>query len=114
LSDLLWEGDPLVTLRPLAERASVTLVLQVLAAVDARPPEGQSLRLVDAETDQVREIHIDASVARRYRDGLARHQENWHSACRQVGALFATVIAEDVLRDWNMDGLVATGVLKVV
>ena len=67
LSDLLWEGDPLATLRPLAERASVTLVLQVLADVDARPPEGQSLRLVDAETNLVREIHIDALVARRSR-----------------------------------------------
>jgi len=114
LSDLLWEGDPLATLRPLAERGSVTLVLQVLADVDARPPEGTSLRLVDAETDLVREIHIDALVARHYREALARHQENWHSACRQVGALFATVIAEEVSSDWNMDELVATGVLKIV
>jgi len=114
LSDLLWEGDPLVTLRPLAERASVTLVLQVLAEIDAHPPEGMSLRLVDSETDLIREIHVDALAARRYREGLARHQENWHSACRQVGALFATVIAEDVLRDWNMDELVALGLLKIV
>lgn len=114
LSDLLWEGDPLVTLRPLAERASMTLVLQVLADVDAHPLEGQSLRLVDTETDLIREIHVDALVARRYCEGLARHQENWHSACRQVGALFATVIAEDVLREWNLDELVATGVLKIV
>ncbi len=114
LSDLLWEGDPLLTLRPLAERASVMLVLQLLAQVDARPPEGHSLRLIDAETDQVREIHIDAGVARGYRDRLARHQDNWLSACRQVGAHFATLIAEDVLRDWNMDELVAAGVLAIV
>jgi uncharacterized protein (DUF58 family) len=114
LSDLLWEGDPLVTLRPLAERASVTLVLQVLADVDARPPEGKSLRLVDSETDLIREIHIDAIAARRYREGLARHQENWHAACRQVGAIFRTVIAEEVLREWDMDELVAAGVLKIV
>ena len=114
LSDLLWEGDPLATLRPLAERGSMTLVLQVLAEVDAHPIEGKSLRLVDSETDRIHEIHVDALVARRYRDGLARHQQNWHSACRQVGALFATVIAEDLLRDWNMDELVANGVLKIV
>ncbi len=113
LSDLLWEGDPLLILRPLAERASATLVLQVLAAADVHPPEGQSLRLVDSETDLVREIHIDAIAARNYRERLARHQQNWHSACRQVGALFATVIAEDVLRDWNMDQLAAVGILKV-
>ncbi len=114
LSDLLWEGDPLLTLRPLAERASVTLVLQVLARIDAQPPEGQSLRLVDSETEQIHEIHIDALAARRYRERLARHQDNWNTACRQVGAIFATVIAEDVLRDWNLDELVAAGLLKIL
>jgi uncharacterized protein (DUF58 family) len=114
LSDLLWEGDPLATVRPLAERGSVTLVLQVLAHADAHPPEGMSLRLVDAETEQIREIHVDAGVARRYREGLARHQANWHAACRQVGAHFATVIAEDLLRDWNLDEFVASGLLKIV
>jgi uncharacterized protein (DUF58 family) len=114
LSDLLWEGDPLMTLRPLAERASSLVVLQVLAEVDAHPPEGNSLRMVDSETDMVREIYVDAIAVRRYRDALARHQENWHSACRQAGAVFATVIAEDVLREWNFDMLVAAGVLKIV
>jgi uncharacterized protein (DUF58 family) len=114
LSDLLWDGDPLATLRPLAERASVTLILQVLAAVDVQPPEGRSLRLVDAETDQVRELHIDALAARRYRDRLALHQQNWHAACRQVGALFVTVVAEDLLREWDMSELVAAGVLKII
>jgi hypothetical protein len=103
-----------LTLRPLSERASTTLVLQVLAEVDARPPVGKSLRLVDSESDMIREIHVDAIAARRYRDALARHQENWHAACRQVGALFATVIAEEVLRDWNLDVLVAAGLLKIV
>jgi uncharacterized protein (DUF58 family) len=113
LSDLLWEGDPLVTVRPFAERASVALVLQVLAEADANPPEGQSLRLVDSETDQIREIHVDAIAAKRYREALARHQQNWHQACRQVGALFAVVLAEPLLRDWNLNELVAAEVLKV-
>jgi uncharacterized protein (DUF58 family) len=114
VSDLLWPADPLATVRPLAERAAVTVVLQVLADADAHPPEGSSLRLVDVETDEMREIHIDASAARRYREALARHQQNWHQACRQVGALFTTVIAEDVLRDWKLDALVAAEVLKVI
>jgi uncharacterized protein (DUF58 family) len=113
LSDLLWVGNPLATLRPLAERAAVCVVLQVLAAADVNPPEGQSLRLVDVETDQVKEIHVDAVAARRYREALARHQENWHTACRQTGALFAVVVAEEVLRDWRLDELVAAEVLKV-
>lgn len=114
LSDLLWEGEPLATLRQLMERAAVTVVVQVLAAADARPEEGGNLRLVDAESEQVREIYVDAAALRRYRAALARHQENWHNACRQAGATFTTLVAEDVLRGWRLDELVAAEVLKVV
>jgi hypothetical protein len=114
LSDLLWVGEPLAVLRHLAERAALAVVVQVLARADAEPPEGGSLRLVDSETDQVREIHVDAEAARRYRAALARHQQNWHQACRQTGAVLTTVVAEDLLRDWKLDELVAAEVLKVV
>jgi uncharacterized protein (DUF58 family) len=114
ISDLLWEGDPLETVRPFSERASVTLIVQVLAEADVNPPEGRSLRLVDVETGLMREIHTDALAVARYRAALARHQENWHAACRQVGALFVSVVAESILAGWDVDQLVAAGVLKVV
>jgi hypothetical protein len=114
ISDLLWLGDPAFTMRPFAERGAVTVVIQLLAEADAEPPEGQSLRMVDSETGEVREIHVDALAARRYREALARHQENWLLACRQVGATFLRVVAEDLLRDWNLDALVAAEVLRVV
>jgi uncharacterized protein (DUF58 family) len=112
LSDLLWEAEPLAVMRPLAGGAAATVVVQVLAAADADPEEG-SLRLVDVETDRVREIHVDAAVLRRYQAALARHQENWSQACRQVGAVFTTVVAERLLRDWRLDELVAAEVLRV-
>jgi uncharacterized protein (DUF58 family) len=114
ISDLLWLGEPLVLLRPFAERAAVSLVVQVLARADVEPPEGTSLRLVDSETDEIREIHVDAGVAKRYREALARHQENWHQACRAVGATFVSFVAEDLLRQWNLDALVACELLRVV
>lgn len=114
ISDTLWLGEPLALLRPFAERAAVAVVVQLLARADVEPPEGQSLRLVDAETDEVREIHVDALVARRYREALARHQESWHLACRQSGAVFVTMTAEDLLRRWNLDALVAAEVLRIV
>jgi uncharacterized protein (DUF58 family) len=114
LSDLLWPGDPLRLLRPLADRAAVTLVVQVLARADVHPPEEGGLRLIDAETGQARDLHLDATAARLYREALARHQENWHQACRQAGAVFATVEAEALLRDWRLDELVQSEVLKVV
>jgi uncharacterized protein (DUF58 family) len=113
LSDLLWNADPGQAVRQLADRASSAVVLQVLASADANPPLGGYLRLIDSETDEVREVRIDSTIAGRYRENLARLQGHWHDACRAVGAVFATVIAEDVLRDWRLDSLVAAGVLEV-
>jgi uncharacterized protein (DUF58 family) len=114
VSDLLWPGDPLQLLAPLAERASIVVVVQVLAEVDARPPEAGNLRLVDVETGRVKEIFVDAAGRESYRAALDRHQQNWSLACRQVGAVLTTAVAERLVADWRLDELVAAEVLKVV
>lgn len=113
VSDLLWECEPLPVVRQLADRASVVVVVQVLAQADVDPPEPGNYRLVDSETNEIREIYIDATVAQRYREGLARHQQNWSDACRQVGAVFSVVVAEEILEDWSLDDLVQSEVLAV-
>jgi uncharacterized protein (DUF58 family) len=113
VSDLLWPGEPLQILEPCAERASAAVVVQVLAEADVNPPETGNVRLVDAETERVREVYVDAAARQRYRAALDRHQQSWHLACRQVGALLVTVIAERLVRDWRLDELVAAEILKV-
>src|SRR5579875_1071327 len=113
LSDLLWEGEPLVALRLLHEGASATAVIQLLASADVHPPPAGALRLIDVETEQVREIHVDAAMIRRYRERLTRHQQNWHQACRASGVVFTTLIAETLLRQWKLDELVAAGLIRV-
>jgi len=92
----------------------VAVVAQVLAEADVDPPPAGNLRLVDSETGQIREIYVDVSAVRRYKNTLVRHQENWHQACRQTGAIFTIFVAERVLRDWKLDELVAAEVLTVV
>jgi uncharacterized protein (DUF58 family) len=114
LSDLLWLGDPLITLGRLADRAATVIVVQVLAEADVSPPGQGNLRLVDSETDDVHDVFVDAVALKRYHDGLTRHQQNWHRACRQVGAMMTTVVAERLLREWRLDELVAADVLKLV
>lgn len=114
LSDLLWEGEPLLALRQFTEGAAAAAVIQLLADADVNPPEDGALRLIDAETEQLREIHVDAAIARRYREGLARHQQNWHQACRGSGALFTTVVTETLLRDWRLEELIAAELLRLV
>lgn len=114
VSDLLWVGEPLSALRRFTEGAAAAAVIQLLAEADAHPPEEGALRLIDAETEQRREIHVDAVIVRRYREGLARHQQNWHQACRGCGAIFTTVVAEMLLRDWRLDELIAAEFLRLV
>jgi uncharacterized protein (DUF58 family) len=114
VSDLLWPGDPLHLLGPCAERATALAVIQLLAEADVSPPAGGNLRLVDSETDEVREVFVDGAAVRRYGEALARHQQNWHEGCRQVGATFVTLVAERYLRDRRLDELVAAEFLKVV
>jgi uncharacterized protein (DUF58 family) len=113
ISDLLWEADPGQIARQLADRAASAVVIQVLAATDVDPPEGGFLRLQDSETDSIREIRVDAGVVLRYRESLTRLQGHWHNSTRAVGTVFVTLVAEELLKDWKMDGLVAAGVLQV-
>jgi uncharacterized protein (DUF58 family) len=113
ISDLLWLGEPAEVLRVLARDAALTVVVQVLAAQDANPPERGRLRLVDAETGEAREIFVDEEAMARYRSALARHQQNWQTACRQTGALLVNLIAEEVVAGWQLGPLVALEILKV-
>ena len=113
LSDLLWLGDPLALLARLAEKAAAVVVVQVLADADANPTQRGNLRLVDVETSAEREVFVDAVAERRYRTALARHQQNWNRAARQAGALMTTIVAERLIEGWELEDLVAAGVLKV-
>ena len=113
ISDLLWLGEPMAVLQSLAHGAASLVVAQTLASADADPPERGRVRLLDSETDERREIFIDDGAIRRYRDALSRHQQNWHRACRQIGAVMVNIIAEEIVADWNLEALVKAGVLKV-
>jgi uncharacterized protein (DUF58 family) len=113
ISDLLWMGEPLAVLQSLAQGAASLVVAQTLADVDANPPERGRVRLVDSETDEQREIFIDDAAIKRYRDALARHQQNWRHACRQIGAAMVSIVAEQVVADWNLEALVKAQILKV-
>jgi len=113
LSDLLWLGDPLELVTRLAEKAAAVVVVQVLAEADANPTQRGNFRLADVETSAEREVFVDALAERRYRTALARHQQNWNRAARQAGALMTTVVAERLIAGWELEDLVAAGVLKV-
>ena len=113
ISDLLWVGEPLEVLGPCADRATSVVVVQVLAEADVQPPRSGNVRLLDVESGEARDLRIDGASLRKYNAALERHQQNWHNACRQVGAVFTSVIAEEIVRTWRLDDLVAAEILKV-
>jgi len=112
ISDLLYMGDPLATLQLLSHDAAVIAVVQVLASADTEPPQRGSIRLVDSETGALQEVFVDAATQKRYREALARHQENWSRAATQVGAVMTTLVAEEVLDDWDLSPLVEAEVMQ--
>jgi uncharacterized protein (DUF58 family) len=105
ISDLLWPGHPVQTIRRLRDGAAALFVIQVLGRDDATPPEHGSLRLIDSETGETTEMYVDSNVAQQYRESLARLQQSWDDACRQCGARMTTLIAEDL--DQSLDRLQA-------
>lgn len=112
LSDLFWMTDPSRVLQSLAQGAAGVIVLQVLARHDAVPPDRGRLRLIDSETGEERELFLDDAALARYRDALERHRQNWLRAAKQAGASFLTLIAEDLVSDWNLEMLHEAKILK--
>ncbi|HHY86876.1 MAG TPA: DUF58 domain-containing protein [Verrucomicrobia bacterium] len=96
ISDLLWPGNPVQTLRRLREGAAALFVVQLLGRDDANPPDHGSIRLVDSETGEQTELFVDSTVKKQYLENLAQWQQAWDDACRQCGARLTTVIAEDL------------------
>lgn len=113
VSDLLWPGDPVRTLRLMGRGAARMAVIQVLAREDVDPRAYGNIRLLDRESGQTRELRVDASVLRDYRRSLSRHQDAWQAACRQSAAPMVTLVAEDVVeQSWRLDDLVAAQILE--
>lgn len=112
LSDLMWPEDPVPVVRRLAERAAAVHVVQILADQERQPPQHGNLRLHDIETDQRLELFVDDGTRQRYMDALAAHSVEWRAACRSYGATFASLTAEDIVRDWDLTVLVESGVLQ--
>lgn len=113
ISDLLFGDEPDAVMQRVAHGAAAVFVVQVLGEADANPPERGNVRLVDCETEQVREIFIDAAAQRRYLRDLTRHQQHWSAAVRRVGGVMTTLIAEELAAEWDLRELARVGLLVV-
>lgn len=113
LSDLFWVGDPMTMLHILARNSAMTVIVQILAQSDRDPPTPGNVELVDAETDEIMDVFISDSSAKRYQEAFTRHQEQWRYAARQIGAFVITLTAETLLSHWMLEDFITMGILQV-
>lgn len=115
LSDLMWEADPLDFLRPFSDGAAAVHIIQILAREEITPSLQGNSRLVDLESENQQEVFIDTVTRQRYSEALARHQQNWHQACRQVGATLAVVTVDTLIEQaWRLDALETANILTSI
>ena len=114
ISDLMWMGDPHAILSMLSDQSSAVFILQLLVEKEVCPQQSGNVRLLDYESDQFLDVHIDAIALKRYQENLSRHQSNWNRACTQLGALMQTLVAEEVTPHWKLDELVLSEILTIL
>ncbi|MEM6257222.1 MAG: DUF58 domain-containing protein [Planctomycetota bacterium] len=113
ISDLLCPEDPWPIVSRLAEGASSAHVVQLLARQDADPLWNGDIRLVDSESGELQELRLDATAMTRYHEQLDRLRDQWRSACARAGIQMTELIAEEVVGQWDLAGLVRAGVLRL-
>ena len=96
LSDFLWEEDPFAVTRRLGSSGAWTAYVQILDRQDARPDFSGDVRLTDSETDEFAVRRADAGLLKTYAQNLTRHQNQWNSACRSVGAVWVVITAQEL------------------
>jgi hypothetical protein len=114
ISDLMWAGEPGAVLSMLSDQSSAVFVLQVLGEREVNPPQSGNIRLLDTESNDYLDLHLDTIAVKRYQANLSRHQTNWNRTCTQTGAMMRTLVAEQIVNNWKLDELVLAEILTIV
>ena len=112
VSDFLFEHDPDVMVRLLAEGASALALIQVLAPDEARPGLRGGRRLIDVETDEELKLLIGNPEVRAYQQRLGRLQYGLSRAARRARGAFIAATSDVPLPDWCREHLCPKGVLE--
>lgn len=112
ISDFLVEGTSWApALAGLAARRQEVVLWQVLAPDEERPPLSGDLKLVDVESERVRELTITPGLASEYQRALAAHRTMLARAAQAAGGRFVHSGSRDDLEATMLAGL-RTGVVR--
>jgi uncharacterized protein (DUF58 family) len=113
VGDFLCPHSAADVIRPVAAHGGSLALVHLLGGLDIDPPAGSALRLTDSENETTRDLVLDRRTVERYRERLARLENDLESECRRSGALFASVDARSGISAACRDRLAPAGILAV-
>lgn len=111
LSDLMDPAGHETGLRALVERRFDVHVVHVLSPDEMDPPYAGDLRLVDSETNEVRELTLDAEALRGYRQRLHAFLDRAEGFCRSHEIGYRRVVTDTPVEEFmlaELKGLILT------
>ncbi|MET0850288.1 MAG: DUF58 domain-containing protein [Candidatus Rokuibacteriota bacterium] len=102
VSDLLDAGGYERGLKALLERRFDVHVIHLLAAEEMNPDFGGDLRLLDAETGELRDLTLDGEALRSYRQRLREFLERAETFCRGNEISYHRVITDTPVEEFML------------
>ena len=102
VSDLMDPGGYERGLKALLERRFDVHVVHVLAADEMNPSFGGDLRLLDAETDEERDLTLDAEALRGYLDRLRAFLDRVEQFCRSNEITYHRVVTDTPVEEFML------------
>jgi uncharacterized protein (DUF58 family) len=102
ISDLLDPGGFERGLKALLERRFDVHVIHVLAADEMNPSFGGDLRLVDAETGEMRDLTLDGEALKVYRQRLHDFLERAEQFCRSKEITYHRVVTDTPVEEFAL------------
>ena len=112
VTDLLWPTAPDGFLRRMADGSMRVILVELLTRGELEPAENGNWALLDPETGEERELFLDETMVRRYRERLARHRDMWARSADEFGIGLVRLTVEDFLASWDLSEFFHCGVLK--
>jgi uncharacterized protein (DUF58 family) len=105
ISDLMDPAGFDRGLKALLERRFDIHVIHVLSADEMNPTFGGDLRLLDAETGELRDLTLDAEALRAYRQRLHEFFERTEQFCRSKEISYYRVVTDTPVEDFVLSQL---------
>ena len=102
ISDLMDPGGYERGLKALLERRFDVHVVHVLAADEMNPAFGGDLRLLDAETDELRDLTLDGDALRGYHQRLREFLDRAEQFCRNNEITYHRVVTETPVEEFML------------